>query len=184
MSNNTIQGGQKASVAWFALSNLIARKEKEKALNVFRLLAHSFDDDPAYTLQIEGDILWYLDDVAQSIEKYKKAAFLYQKEKRLINAIAIYEHMLSINESSDEIRAQLIYFYMLADWHDKFKQHFTQLAQCYSKHQFDEQVLLKFAKLMTEALNMPERKQTRAWVECTINEVCEQIMPELAQRFL
>ncbi|MCB9493494.1 MAG: hypothetical protein H6679_04445 [Epsilonproteobacteria bacterium] len=183
MSSNAKQGGERTSVAWFALSNLIARKEKEKALNVFRLLAHSFDDR-AYTLQIEGDILWHLDDYDQSIERYKKAAFLYQKEKRLINAIAIYEHMLSMNEHNDEILAQLIYFYLLADLQDKFEQRFELLAQRQSKHQFDEQVLLKFAKLIAETLNTPEREQTRAWAIQTMKKVCQHHAPDLMQHFL
>src|SRR3990172_6949193 len=99
------QSQQEKSLAWFKLADLIARGEREKALNVFRLLSHSLPDR-AYALQLEGDILWYLDDKA-SQEKYKQAAFLYQKEKRWVDAISIYEHLLFQNPQSTDVLSVL-----------------------------------------------------------------------------
>src|SRR5271157_3821637 len=105
------------SLAWFKLADLIARGEREKALSVFRLLAHSLPDR-AYVLQLEGDILWHLDD-KNAEEKYKQAAFLYQKEKRWIDAIAIYEHLLSQSPDSYEIFSILLAAYAIIDWQEK-----------------------------------------------------------------
>ena len=113
------QDGQKdKSLAWFKLADLIARGEREKALNVYRLLSHSLQDR-AYALQLEGDLLWYLDD-KNFIEKYKQAAFLYQKEKRWIDAIALYEHLFVSAPFSYDLLPALLTFYAIVDWQDKF----------------------------------------------------------------
>ena len=64
------EGHKEKSLAWFKLADLIARGEREKALNVFRLLSHSLQDR-AYSLQLEGDLLWYLDD-KNFTEKYAR----------------------------------------------------------------------------------------------------------------
>lgn len=109
-----------SSVAWYKLSILVSRGEREKALNVYRLLSHSFDDK-AYALQLEGDILWSLDD-QQASEKYKQAVFLYKKEKRWIDAIAVCKHLLTMDPHSPELLSSLLNLYVLINWHDKFTQ--------------------------------------------------------------
>ena len=129
------QSQQEKSLAWFKLADLIARGEREKALSVFRLLAHSLSDR-AYVLQLEGDILWYLDDKS-AVERYKQAAFLYQKEKRWVDAIAIYEHLLSQTPEAYELLAKLLIFYAIIDWPEKFNERYNLLAQLFANQNLD-----------------------------------------------
>ena len=114
-----------SSIAWFKLSELITRGEKEKALNLYRLISHSFDDK-AYILQVEGDILWSFEDTG-ALEKYKQAAFLYEKEKRATAATAIYEHLLTLEPKNYNYLLQLITLYTKLDWWEKLKLHFNNL---------------------------------------------------------
>jgi hypothetical protein len=112
-------------VAWFKLSELITRKEKEKALSLYRLLSHSFDDK-AYALQLEGDILWSLED-KQALEKYDQAAFLYKKEQRLTNSVAVYQHLLTLEPKNFDFFAKIITLYFLLCWKSKFEENYNVL---------------------------------------------------------
>lgn len=115
-----ISGNEQTScVAWFKLAELITRKEKEKALSLHRLLSHSLENK-AYSLQLEGDILWSLEDF-QALEKYQQAAFLYKKDRKIVNAIAIYEHLLTLQPQNFDFLSTLIYTYLLYDWPEKFQ---------------------------------------------------------------
>lgn len=83
---------EKYNVAWFTLADCIARGEKERALGIYRLLAHSFDD-PALARQLQGDILLaFHDERAQQV--YQNAAQLYREREQFIQAAAIYEHLV------------------------------------------------------------------------------------------
>jgi hypothetical protein len=112
-------------VAWFKLSELITRKEKEKALSLYRLLSHSFDDK-AYALQLEGDILWSLED-KQALEKYDQAAFLYKKEQNLTSSVAVYQHLLTLDSHNFDFISKIITLYVLLCWKDKFEEHYNTL---------------------------------------------------------
>jgi len=122
-----------ASVAWFKLAELISRGEKEKALSLYRLLAHSFEER-AYILQLEGDILWAFED-GEAIERYKQAAFLYQKEHKITSAIAVYEHLLTLQPKSSEFLSQILLLYAQLDWSDKHS--FAAKFKFYLKSLFD-----------------------------------------------
>lgn len=130
-----LPGQKDTSVAWFKLSELIARGECEKALTVFKLLSHSLPDK-AYVLQVEGDILWYLDD-ARALEKYKQAAFLYQKEKRLIDAVSIYEHLFTQRPERSDLLSNLLVTYALLDWPEKFSTRLQIMVERYDKQIVD-----------------------------------------------
>ena len=114
------QNHSETSVAWYKLATLIARREREKALSVYRLLSHSFQDK-AYALQLEGDILNSLDDQGAH-DKYKQAAFLYKKEKRWIDAVAVCNHLLTLDPYNPEMLATSLSLYILAEWKDRFDQ--------------------------------------------------------------
>ncbi|NDD55768.1 hypothetical protein EBZ39_18205 [bacterium] len=144
------QSQKERSVAWFKLADLIARGEREKALSVFRLLSHSLADK-AYVLQIEGDILWYMDDTA-SIEKYRQAATLYQKEKRWINAIALQEHVLAMRPDSFEPLATLLLLYALVDWQEKFLDRFNALLALHDQRLVDGPQLEKALRDLAEVV--------------------------------
>jgi hypothetical protein len=85
---------EKLSIAWFKLAQCIARGEKERALAVYRLLIHSFDD-PALALQLEGDIFFAFDDEI-AFEKYLGAVARYRAQGRREQARAVCEHVLAL----------------------------------------------------------------------------------------
>ena len=150
------------SLAWFKLADLIARREREKALSVFRLLAHSLPDR-AYVLQIEGDILWHLEDDKSAVEKYKAAAFLYQKEKRWIDAIAVYEHLFTQQPDAVEVLGSLIIFYAVIDWEDKFHERFQALVVLKEKNMCDA---VEFDRITREVTGLidPSEPHAKAWL--------------------
>lgn len=112
-------------VGWFRLAELITRREKEKALSLYRLISHSFDDK-AYVLQVEGDILWALKD-ENAIEKYSQAAYLYKKEKKFLSAAAVYEHTFLLQPKNVNNLKSLILIYLLLCWPEKFEQKYLNL---------------------------------------------------------
>jgi hypothetical protein len=99
----------KYNVAWFKLAECVSRGEKERALGVYRLLAHSFGDE-AFAYQLMGDLLLSFDDV-QAIVKYQEAADRYVQESRWLEAAAVYEHMLTFDPTNIAYRKELIRLY-------------------------------------------------------------------------
>lgn len=156
------QERREKSLAWFKLADLIARGEREKALSVFRLLSHSLSDR-AYVLQLEGDILWYLDDQV-SIEKYKQAAFLYQKERRFVDAIAIYEHVLTQKPQSYDALAALVVFYAIIDGSEKFQERLHLLTKLFNDRVINQLQLEKAISGVIEVATMAEDRNQKAWV--------------------
>jgi len=100
----------KYNIAWFKLAEYVARGEKERALGVYRLLSHSFDD-VAFARQLEGDILWAFNDSAAS-HKYCQAAQLYQDDHRVLQAAAVYEHLITLHPTSIAYVSHIIDLYM------------------------------------------------------------------------
>lgn len=83
----------KYNLAWFKLAECVVRGERERALGVYRLLAHSLDDR-AVALQLEGDILLAFKDISVAVERYRLAAQAYVQAEKLHHAAAIYDHIL------------------------------------------------------------------------------------------
>ena len=69
----------KFNVAWFKLAEFVGRKEKERALGVYRLLSHSLPDD-AFAAQLRGRFLMAFYD-EKAVDAYVKAARLYEKNQ-------------------------------------------------------------------------------------------------------
>lgn len=84
----------KYNVAWFKLAEFVARGEKERALGLYRLLVHSFDDS-ALAYQLQADLLWSFQD-PQAFSLYQKAAEVYLQSGKTLQAAALFEHLLSI----------------------------------------------------------------------------------------
>ncbi|HEV2601243.1 MAG TPA: hypothetical protein VGT41_03015 [Candidatus Babeliales bacterium] len=82
----------KYNIAWFKIADCVARGEKERALGMYRLLAHSFDDI-AFSNQLEGDIFHSFGDNESARNRYDQAIDLYKNENRLLEAAAVCEHM-------------------------------------------------------------------------------------------
>lgn len=140
MSNHA-ETNAETNIAWFKLAELIARKEREKALNVYRLLSHSLEDK-AYALQIEGDILRSF-DVRDATEKYQQAAFLYKKEQRWVNALGIYEHLLSRDKNNIDFLITIIDLYARLDWEEKCVKRIEEMFSLLSHHNQDHERMYK-----------------------------------------
>jgi tetratricopeptide (TPR) repeat protein len=84
----------KYTIAWFKLAEFVRNKEKERALGIYRLLAHSLSDE-AFAAQLEGDLLLAFNDDKAYIS-YAKAARLYEEQGKLTQAVAVYEHILTL----------------------------------------------------------------------------------------
>ncbi len=114
------------TVAWFKLAECISRGEKERALGVYRLLSHSFNDQ-AVARQLEGDIHLSFNNEKEAIVQYDKAADLYQKSKRLLEAAAVYEHLLTLQGDNVRFRKNIVDLYQQLGIHSKINEHASVL---------------------------------------------------------
>jgi hypothetical protein len=100
----------KYNVAWFKLAECVSRREKERALGVYRLLSHSIDDQ-AFVHQLEGDILAAFGDLSGAVQQYQNAAELYKKDGRLFEAAAMNEHIFLLSDDKRLYAARLVKLY-------------------------------------------------------------------------
>ena len=96
---------EKYSIAWFKLAELVSRREKERALSIFRLLSHSLADQ-AYTLLLEAEVLHAFQDMKAG-ELFLKAAHKYMQQKRFEMAFMIYS-MVSMEHEHIDISTPLL----------------------------------------------------------------------------
>lgn len=97
-------------VAWFKLSNLIQRKEKERALGIHRLLMHTIDN-PAFAKQLEGDLLVAFNDL-DARNSYTESARLYRTKHQLSHATAVYEQLVKIFPHEPLFLQTLVTYYL------------------------------------------------------------------------
>jgi hypothetical protein len=97
IQKNSLQDKKKYTVAWFKLADFISRKEKERALGLYRLLMHSISDK-ALALQLKGDILYALADTSY-VQAYQQAATHYERDNKLFYAATLYDHIKSYDIS-------------------------------------------------------------------------------------
>lgn len=100
------QSENKYSIAWFKIAECVLRGEKERALGVYRLLAHSLPDT-ALASQLEADILLACLEFERAFKTYAKAAEQYEKDNRCVQALAVYEHMITMRPDDVIIRAKV-----------------------------------------------------------------------------
>lgn len=109
------------NVAWFKLAECVSRGEKERALGVYRLLAHSLNDK-AFATQLQGDILLSFSE-REALEVYQQAVHLYIETGRLNKAACVYEHMLCLNPEITQYREALIALYASLNMDEKVHEH-------------------------------------------------------------
>lgn len=177
---NQLNKQGEATVAWYKLADLIARREREKALNVYRLLSHSFEDK-AYALQLEGDILASLED-SHAHEKYQQAAFLYKKEARWVNAICVCEHLLFLNPYDVELHGLLLDLYAKVGWKDTFQELFSSLCQKYKSAKVDGDKLFHALEGVIQTDRAGEYKEISGWVSSYVKEQLKVMPPVLGER--
>lgn len=108
---------EKYNIAWFKLAEFVSRGEKERALGIYKLLTLSIND-PALIYQLEGDILLAFND-ENAIDKYLKAGQLYLDNLRFIEAVSIYEHLISLKPDSLKFNIQALEIYKQLDLNKK-----------------------------------------------------------------
>ena len=86
---------EKSSIAWFKLTEVIMRGEKERVLTMYRLLMHSLPNEPL-RIQLEADILRVFGDKSGALDCYIKAAEIYSKNNELAQAISLYKIMIDL----------------------------------------------------------------------------------------
>ena len=140
-----------STVAWFKLAELVSRGEKEKALTLYRLLSHSFEER-AYALQLEGDLLWSFGDTS-AVDRYKSAAALYKKDQKVASAIAIYEHLLMLQPKKHEHLATLVTLYSSLKWSEKFKESFDLLLDLLENHEVSQELVQQVIEDVIQAFS-------------------------------
>lgn len=117
----------KYNVAWFKLAEFVARGERERALGLYKLLIHSFDDR-ALAYQLEGDILLSFKDVDAACLKYHNAAELYRQDARIIESAAVYEHLITLDPRSKENIIKILELYEIANIPTRLLIHLEKLS--------------------------------------------------------
>lgn len=144
----------KYNIAWFRLAEYVSRGEKERALGVYRLLSHSLDD-VAFARQLEGDILWSFNDTGAS-DKYHEAAQLYKKDKRLLEAAGVYEHLVTLHPDSIIYTQHLIDVYVALNVQPKIALYIPKLVALLLVHNELEQLTQLVDQL--NVYNLTEQK--------------------------
>jgi len=139
---------EKYSIAWFKLSECVARGEKERALGVYKLLSYSIDD-PAFLLQLEGDLLLAFED-RKSIKKYLEAAWMYKKAQRFIEAAAIYEHLIELQPDSEDHIISLIILYNFLKFTERMHERIRDAVERFSDHDDKKKLNAFLIKLQEE----------------------------------
>lgn len=116
---------EKYNIAWFKLAECVSRGEKERALGVYKLLVHSLDDK-ALASQLLGDLLMFFKD-SEAKERYLEAASIYEKSNKMIEAMAIYEHLLFLEPGSEECLFALLELYKNLNITSRFVGHVDSL---------------------------------------------------------
>lgn len=138
---------EKSSLAWFKLAEFVTRGEKERALSIYRLLAHSIKS-PALAAQLEGDLLQAFED-DRALEAYRRAALLYLRENDPVQAVLLYEQLSGLAPHSDDI------LQILLEWYQRFDDQqrcvdvarrlillFVEQGKCTEAHDIIVQVIL------------------------------------------
>lgn len=102
----------KHTIAWFKIAECVSRGEKERALGVYRLLSHSFNDN-AVARQLEADIHLSFGERDVAISLYQQAMEWYQKTERYLEATAVCEHIITLSNDTIAFRREAIKLYSL-----------------------------------------------------------------------
>jgi|SRR4030095_2847356 tetratricopeptide (TPR) repeat protein len=112
----------KNTIAWFKIAEYVSRGEKERALGVYRLLSYSFNDD-AVARQLEADIYFSFSEYDSAIVLYRQAMDLYQKSNRVLEAVAVCEHLIVMCQHDMLLRRDAIRLYISLDNVSKIQMH-------------------------------------------------------------
>ena len=136
---------EKCSLAWFKLADFVERREKERALGLYRLLTHAIDDR-AFAAKLQGDILWAFKD-SQAFNAYENAVTLFEKEDRLLEVLGIYEQLVSMDAKNITYLKSLCDLYRRLDRPEKIKDTLCSLIEAYLESGAVENALSRIQEL-------------------------------------
>lgn len=120
---------KKSSVAWFKLAECVERGDRERALDLYRLLTHSHDSK-AFMKKLEADIMVAF-DFDQALKEYIQAAHWYLENNQLSEAAFIYEQIVVLSPSTLEYVERLVDLYAMIGREDKQKHYKLKMHSCY-----------------------------------------------------
>ncbi len=131
----------KHNIAWFKIAECVSRGEKERALGVYRLLSHSFNDN-AIKYQLEADIYCSFGETELAVALYYQAMEAYKKSHRFLEAAAVGEHLVVLQPAEMSLHRQLIQLYLSLGMVIKVQAHVQVLVDSFGqKKQWLEQML-------------------------------------------
>jgi tetratricopeptide (TPR) repeat protein len=131
----------KHNIAWFKIAECVSRGEKERALGVYRLLSHSFNDN-AIKYQLEADIYCSFGEAELAIALYHQAMESYIKSQRLHEAAAVGQHLVILQPTEMSLHRKLIQLYLPLGMILRTQAHIHVLADFFGqKKQWIEQML-------------------------------------------
>lgn len=117
----------KYNIAWFKLAEFVSRKEKERALGIYKLLIHSLPTD-AIAAQLEGDLLLAFRD-EKALQSYTRAVELYEQTEDYIKALAVCEHCLTLVPDSMYHVERSVRLYLLIGDKEKARHYADRLGK-------------------------------------------------------
>lgn len=138
----------KHTIAWFKIAECVSRGEKERALGVYRLLSHSFNDN-AVARQLEADIYLSFEEHDAAIALYRIAMEIYQKSERSLEAVAVCEHLITMLPGDMLLRRQALKLYNTLGNMPKMKFH-TEKILGYIAIVAQDHVLQEFLSAVEE----------------------------------
>jgi hypothetical protein len=131
----------KHTIAWFKIAECVSRGEKERALGVYRLLSHSFNDI-AIKHQLEGDIYCSFGEIELAVSLYQQAMESYIKSQRFLEATSVGQHLVVLQPAEMSLHRKLIQLYLCLGMILKVQAHIHVLADFFGhKKQWIEQLL-------------------------------------------
>lgn len=131
----------KHTIAWFKIAECVSRGEKERALGVYRLLSHSFNDK-AIANQLEADINLAFGEQELAVPLYAYAMELYQRSERFLEAVAVCEHLITMNADNVLLRREAIKLHTMlgneAQVHEHIQKSLNLLLATGQDHQVQE----------------------------------------------
>lgn len=146
--------GDKHMIAWFKIAECVSRGEKERALGVYRLLSHSFNDK-AVAHQLEGDINCAFGEYELAVPLYACAMQIYSKSERFLEAAAVCEHLIEISAEDMHLHREAIKLYNelcnMRKAHEHIERVLNAAAVIKQEHQVQE--FLAFLRNISDELH-------------------------------
>lgn len=124
----------KHTIAWFKIAECVSRGEKERALGVYRLLSHSFNDN-AIARQLEADIYCSFGEREQAFFLYQQAMEFYSKSRRFLEAAAVGEHLVIMQPTDMALHRELVLLYISLGMLHKVRTHSNVLVDLFAQKQ-------------------------------------------------